>query len=244
MKPLHAICACLLLLGAVSCTSTRSASINHLIDSDFTSMSAGDYSAAVKAVAGATRLSYPKIDAKEDVARDAGPRAVLAHGNGAVVVSTLRGALHITLVDKDGKRQWQESLTLSKYQVGHNISMSENVDLGLSCLHIPIAMQGDQKLIFALTERGAPLIRVESATGQFAGTVFAAALPIYKYNSVKLEGSSGTDSLEALLRLSGPSAKMERSVAAVRSQLEAFSSSTHSWVAEAAAAVLILPTVQ
>ncbi len=244
MRPIHALFVSCLLILATACSAPRGASINHLIDSDFKGMTASEYASAVKAVGAATKLTYPKVDAKEGAAgREAGPRAVLADGDGAVVVSTLRGAVQITKVNKDGKRVWHHSVTLSKYQVGSAFSITANDDLGLSCLRIPVDMPGCQHLVFALGDKSCALVRVETASGQFAGTAFAKALPIYKYTTAKLEGSKGQTSLEALLRLSSPKAKMERSVAAVRSQLEAFSSSTNSWIAEAAAAVLILPSV-
>jgi hypothetical protein len=229
-----------LALGA--CTSTRSSSINHLIDADLQAMSDTDYKAAVKSIAAATREDYPRSD-DANLSRDAGPRSVLAYGDGAVVVTSLRGALHITAVDAEGKRLWSESQTLGKYQISNEIKLLTQDD-DVRCLRIPVDMPGCRFLIYALQASGPELVRAEAADGSFAGTAFAEALPIYKYSRVKLESSTGVDSLTALLRLSSPKAKLERSQAAVRSQLEAFSASTRPWVAEAAAAVLILPSLE
>ena len=167
---------------------------------------------------------------------------MLALGDGVLVISASHGALHISHLSKQGKQVWGESITLGKYQVGKQITLSNNADLGVACLRVPIEMGAVQSLTFALDAKRLLLIRAETATGAFAGAAFAKALPIYKYSRVKVESSSGAESLAALMRLSADSAKMERSVAAVRSQLEAFSSSTNVWVAEAAASVLILPT--
>ena len=240
MRLLLPVLVCFTLLAATSCSSTRSESLNHLIGSDFMSMADSDYRSAAAALSAATKIDYPVL-ADKSAGRDAGPWQVLALGDGVVVISASRGALHVSHLNKQGKQVWGESITLGKYQVGKQMTLSEHAELAVTCLRVPVDMGGCQALVFALDSKRLLLIRAETSAGQFAGAAFARALPIYKYSKIKVEGSEGAESLAALMRLSSDAAKMERSVAAVRSQLEAFSSSTNVWVAEAAASVLILP---
>lgn len=232
-----------LMLVLSACTSTRSSSLNHLIDADLQSMSDSDYKTAVRSIAAATHQDYPKSD-DGTLSREAGPRVVLAYGEGVLVVASLRGALQMTGVDDRGRRLWHESQTLGKYQIGKQISITEDEQLGFSYLSVPVDIPGCAVLFYALSDDGPRLVRAESANGSFAGSAFAKALPIVKYDRVKLESSTGIDSLVALMRLSSPKARLERSQASVRSQLEAFSASTNPWIAEAAAAVLIQPSIE
>lgn len=228
-------------LACAACSSSpRSASINHLVDAQLAQMAEVDYRKAVKAIAAATQLDYPVLSDK-DADRDAGPWQVLALDDGALVISALKGALLLTAVDASGKLDWHKAIPLGKYAVGKPATLQTHEALG-NVLVVPVDMGAVQRLLFAVDSQRGALIRAERANGTFAGYEFATALPIYKYARVKLESSTGSDSLEALMRLSSPNALTERSVDAVRSQLEAFATSTDKWLAEAAAAVLILPT--
>ena len=238
---ISSILVVLAVLCCAACSSSpRSASINHLVDADLAQMADADYRKAVKSIAAATKLEYPVL-ADMDANREAGPWQVLALGDGALVVSSLKGALLLTAVDAKGQQDWHKAVPLGKYSVGKPASINNHDSLG-PVLSIPVDMGAVQRLVFAVDGNRCALIRAERANGTFAGHEFATALPIYKYARVKLESSTGSDSLEALMRLSSPDAKTERSVDAVRSQLEAFATSTNKWLAEAAAAVLILPT--
>ena len=230
-----------MMLLCASCSAPRQTSINQYIDSDLSSLDDTAYKAAVKSISAATKIEYPVLtDKKAD--RNSGPSKVLGLGDGALVVGSLRGALQVTYVNSAGSRVWDSVLPLGKYQVGKAISLTTQSDLGIQVLNVPVDMEACQKLIFAVSPKGCVLIRAERANGVYAGKEFSEQLPIFKHAATKLESSTGADSLSALMRLSSPSAVTERSVAAVRSQLEAFATSTNAWIAEAAAAVLILPT--
>ena len=69
-----------------------------------------------------------------------------------------------------------------------------------------------QRLVFAVDGNRCALIRAERANGTFAGHEFATALPIYKYARVKLESSTGSDSLEALMRFKQSERKKQNAV--------------------------------
>ncbi|NRA38092.1 MAG: hypothetical protein HRU15_08135 [Planctomycetes bacterium] len=234
MKNCSLILVVILLVTLSSCSAPRSSSINHHIGANFIAMTDNEYRSASKEIATACKVSY------SDKGGDR-PLAIHALGDGSLVLSSIANNLQLSNINNNGKRLWTLSTGLDSSKVTLPGEITSASNLGNVCLSLKVDLGPIRNLVYACENKKAQLIRVADANGTNCARFISEQLPDFEYSKAKCEGSKGSQSFAALIRLSQDAAGEERARAAVRSQLEAFSSGTNAWLAEAAASVLIMP---
>lgn len=97
-------------------------------------------------------------------------------------------------------------------------------------------------LLFALTGAGPVLVRATTGAGQLANARLHADHPELPVDAGDLTAAARIDRLAATVHLAAPDQAAVRGQAGVRSHLEQFATGTDTWLAQAAAELLTLPT--
>ncbi|MFW5859153.1 MAG: hypothetical protein ACOCYP_03950 [Planctomycetota bacterium] len=214
------------------------------IDTDFAALEAPAYRQVARTLAEATGLELDD-DASD---RSVGPRQVIDLGDGATaLVAVAPGAqLQLARVAADGDVDWRRTASFGEgFSVGE-LRAFEHGRPAVPMLAVHLRGRGGerQRLVWALTDDDACLVRVDDGRGTLLLTQLEQDHSDLEYPRGALDAEAVPAQLAALVRLAAPSRVAERGRPAVLSHLEKLAQSTDLWVAQQAAEVLTLPREQ
>ncbi|MDA3962795.1 MAG: hypothetical protein PF961_18575 [Planctomycetota bacterium] len=177
-------------------------------------------------------------------ARGYGPRDVIAvlDGHLLAAVEPWQDAelLVLALSDGAGALRWSQDLPMASGSLITAVALEERN--GAQLLRASLAEAGGiDALIVALTASGPVVVRAE-AQGAAVNGAFRRLHPQVPTNPGKLGSSDAVQQLAATVYLAGPDQAEARGKAVVRGHLEALAGSTDTWLAQAAADLLTMPT--